>query len=72
MSTDNTMQHTSKKLRVHTILSALTLAMGAALMAYMIVVESEPGLLPLVLVIAGAGWCAVTRVRVRSHRKQPR
>ena len=56
-----------KKLRVHAILAAITLVIGLLLMAYMIYAESEPGLLPLLLVGLGIGWYFVTRARIRSH-----
>lgn len=51
-------------------LAALTIAIGLVLMAYMIYAESEPGLIPLLLVVLGAGWYAVTRTRIRSHHKR--
>jgi hypothetical protein len=57
-----------EKLKVHTLLSVLVVAVGAGLMAYMITVESEPGAIPLLLVVIGSGWYLVTRGRVRSRR----
>ena len=64
------MRHTTpnlrKRLRVHTVLSVLTLAVGALLMTFMVTVESEPGLLPALLVVAGIGWYLITRARIRS------
>ena len=67
MSTDNTSPNTMKKLRVHAFLSVLILVIGLVLMAYMITVESEPGAIPILLVILGIGWYFVTRFRIRSH-----
>ena len=55
-----------KRLKVHTIFSVLILAIGAVLMTYMVTVESEPGLLPALLVVAGIGWYLITRARIRS------
>jgi len=61
-----------KKLNVHKLLSALVLAIGLVLMTYMIYVESEPGLLPILLVVLGVGWYAITRARVRWRHEQAR
>lgn len=69
MSGDATTRPGSEKLRVHAILSALILAVGLVLLVYMIVVESEPGALPLLLVVVGLGWQIATRVRMRAHRQ---
>ena len=60
-----------KKLKVHTMLSGLIMGIGVLLMIYMITVEDEPGGVPLLLIVLGMGWYVVTRVRMRSHRKQP-
>ena len=56
----------ARRLKLHTTLSLILLAVGAALMTFMITVESEPGLLPLLLVVGGLGWFLVTRARARS------
>lgn len=69
MSTDNPIQDASKKLKVHTILSSLTLVIGVMLLIYMITVESEPGAIPLLLIVFGIGWYLITRARIRSHRE---
>ena len=49
----------------HATLSALLLAVGLLLMAFMIVTEDEPGALPLGLVLIGAVWHVVARRRRR-------
>jgi hypothetical protein len=49
-------------------LSAAVAAIGAALLAMMVVVESEPGALPLALLVVGIGWHLVARRRLRTHR----
>jgi hypothetical protein len=54
---------------VPTILSALLLAVGLLLMAFMIVTEDEPGALPLGLVLIGAVWLVVARRRARARRR---
>lgn len=58
----------SETLKVHAILSAMVLVMGAVLLVYMVTVESEPGALPLLLVLLSAGWHLITRARIRSRR----
>ena len=62
MKTDN-----QKKLKMQSILSMLILIIGMLLMVFKIYADSEPGALPLLLVIVGAGWYLVTIVRMRSQ-----
>jgi|GEM_PF-5265458 len=40
----------------HRILSGVTLTTGLLLLAYMVLVEDEPGALPLALILAGSAW----------------
>ena len=54
-----------KKLKVKKILSILNLVIGLALMIFMIVVESEPGGIPLLLLAVGTGWYFHTRSKIR-------
>lgn len=56
-----------EKLAVHKILSTVTLVIGVLLLVYMVRVESEPGAIPLLLVIGGIGWHVVARVRSRAR-----
>ncbi len=58
-----------EKLRVHKILSALTIAIGFVLMMGKIYADSEPGAIPILMVVLGMGWYFITRVRTRSHHK---
>ncbi|HEX9953372.1 MAG TPA: hypothetical protein VGB53_16495 [Rubricoccaceae bacterium] len=67
MNSENTARDASAKLKVHTILSVLTFVTGLLLLIYMVSVESEPGALPLLLVVVGTVWYVVTRARIRSH-----
>ena len=60
---------TLEKLKVQKILSALTVAIGLALMSGKIYADSEPGAIPLLLVVLGTGWYLVARVRTRSRRR---
>jgi hypothetical protein len=52
----------------HTAASVSVTLLGVALLAYMIVVEDEPGALPLALIAAGVAWFLVARLRVRARR----
>ena len=45
----------------------LSIAVGVVLLAYMVVVEDEPGALPLALVVGGLAWLFLARRRGRSH-----
>ena len=69
MSADNTIQDASKKLKVHALLSRGTLVIGLVLMIFMMYTESEPGALPLLLIVLGTGWYLVTRARIRSRHE---
>ena len=62
-------QNTSEKLKRHTPISVITIAIGVVLMIYMIFVEDEPGGIPLLLIVFGIGGYFVMRVRIRSHQK---
>lgn len=55
-----------RRLRLQSLLSLLVVALGAVLLVYMVVVESEPGALPLGLLAAGIAWYASTRIRLRT------
>src|ERR671916_271251 len=61
--------NTLEKLKVHKMLSALTIAIGFVLMLGKIYADSEPGAIPILLVVLGMGWYFITRVRSRSHQK---
>ncbi len=61
--------NTLEKLKVHKILAALTIAIGFVLMLGKIYADSEPGAIPILLVVLGMGWYLITRVRARSHQR---
>ena len=61
--------NTRERLKVHKILSALTIAIGFVLMLGKIYADSEPGAIPILLVVLGMGWYFITRARARSHRR---
>jgi len=49
------------------MLSVLTIVLGIALLVFMIIVENEPGAIPLLLIVIGTGWYFLTRYRLRSN-----
>lgn len=55
---------------MQTWISAAILVIGLALMAFMIRTESEPGALPLALVLIAGVWLVVARKRARSATKR--
>jgi hypothetical protein len=67
MNTHNTIQRTGRKLMAHTVLSIFTTAIGVALLIYMILVEDEPGAVPLALTALGIAWFIIARVRLRPN-----
>jgi hypothetical protein len=69
MNVHDASQEASRRLKIHGLLSVATFVVGVVLLVYMIVVEDEPGALPLLLVAVGIGWFVVTRLRVRSQQK---
>ena len=60
---------TLEKLKVHKILSALSVVVGLVLMAGKIYADSEPGAIPMLLVVLGAGWYLLARARTRRSRR---
>lgn len=47
----------------------LIFVIGLGLMIYMITVESEPGAIPMLLILIGGAWLLVLRFRFRSSAK---
>lgn len=62
MKTDN-----SKKLKMQTLLSVLTIVVGFVLMVLKMYADSEPGAIPLLLIVVGAGWYFITQSQIRSQ-----
>jgi hypothetical protein len=54
-------------LKLHVTLSLVVTAIGLALMALKIYEDSEPGAIPLALVLLGSGWYFLTRRRIRAR-----
>lgn len=48
-------------------LSLIVIALGLVLLAYMVTVESEPGAIPLAMIVLGSAWHLVARAKARSH-----
>jgi len=48
---------------MHTRMSAVVIMVGFVLMAGKIYADSEPGGIPILLVVFGFGWHVVTRIR---------
>jgi hypothetical protein len=60
---------TMKKLKRHSILSAIIVAIGIVVMVVVGYTLDEPNLISPVLIVFGTGWFIITRVRIRSLRK---
>jgi hypothetical protein len=58
-----------KKLKRHSMFSAIIVAIGIVVMIVVGYTLDEPNLISPVLIVFGAGWFVITRVRIRSHRK---
>jgi len=56
----------SKKLKIHRILSILILAIGVMVLIYGIIVEDEPTLVALLLIVSGTVWYIITRSKIKS------
>jgi hypothetical protein len=57
------------ELTMQSRISIIIIAIGLALMVMKIYADSEPGAIPLLLVVLGVGWYVITRFRTRSHHK---
>tara|TARA_R110002073_G_scaffold135038_6_gene282898 strand:+ start:1908 stop:2102 length:195 start_codon:yes stop_codon:yes gene_type:complete len=62
-------KETSQKRYYFRTFSILILFVGVVLMVYMIRVEGEPGLLPLLLVIAGVGFLIVNQLKLKKLKR---
>lgn len=59
---------TLKTLKAQVAIAALVAIVGIILMVAKIYWDSEPGAIPLALVLLGTGWFSFARVRIRSLR----
>ena len=55
--------------RRSTIGPLLTIVIGVVLMLRQMYFDSEPGAIPLLLIVFGIGWYFITRARIRSRHK---
>lgn len=62
------MRDAGQKLSVPTVIQVLIIAVGLVLMIGKIVADSEPGAIPILLILVGIGWYFIQRVRLRSHQ----
>lgn len=56
-----------KRHKIQKRLSLLILGVGICLLIFMINTEDEPGAIPLLLIIIGAGWYLYTRAKLQSQ-----
>ncbi len=63
-------QNLTRESRIHFLLSILLILIGAILAVAMITTESEPGALPLLLVLLGMGWFAISLFRANTSGKK--
>lgn len=61
-----------KQLTMQTRISMIIMAIGLVLMIGKIYADSEPGAIPLLLVVVGIGWYLITRARIRAHERLSR
>jgi hypothetical protein len=57
-----------KRLKIHILLSVLIAVTGILLLVFMITEESEPGGIPLLLTVSGAGWFFIEQRRLKSQQ----
>lgn len=57
----------NQKLKLGRVFSILTISIGIILMGYMVNVESEPGALPLLLILFGTAWFFINRYQIRKQ-----
>ena len=59
-----------KKLNKQSIMAISVTAIGFVLLVYMVLVEDEPGAIPLLMIALGIGWIALNRVRTSRSLKE--
>lgn len=59
----------STSLRAQRAIALALVVLGGLLMAAKIRADSEPGALPLLLVVGGLSWLAITQWRLRLRRR---
>lgn len=57
----------NSRLRMQKLISMLLIAFAVLLLAFKIYADSEPGALPLLLLLIGSSWYLINRYRLRSQ-----
>lgn len=52
--------------RIFKVLPAIAILLGCIMLVYMILVESEPGAVPLILFFGGLIWILIDRYRTKN------
>ncbi|PZR07806.1 MAG: hypothetical protein DI539_23210 [Flavobacterium psychrophilum] len=60
----------SKTLEMNKMISAIITTLGIILIIFMVTVEGELGLLPLLLVIGGSTWFLITNYFIKSKSRK--
>lgn len=60
-------KETSQHLRIYKALSGITILLGVLLLTFMITVESEPGALPLFLLLFGSIWYLIIQYKIKKQ-----
>ncbi len=55
--------------RIQRIISIVIILLGLVLLAFMVIVEDEPGALPLLLIIIGTAWLLFIQKKIRKQDK---
>lgn len=71
MSVRDAVGHMSGSLVVHSALSMLVTVVGVAGVIYMIFVEDDPALVPMVMIPLGIGWFIAARFRLLRRQGKP-
>ncbi len=62
--------NSTRTLKINTYLSLLMITLGVIFLAYMILVEDEPGAIPLLMTIIGICWYFLTKWKLKSYNKE--
>ncbi len=57
----------NSRFKYYRVLSILILLAGIILLGYMIRVEGEPGIVPLLIIIAGSVWLVVNQMKINKQ-----
>ena len=64
------MKRVEKKLRIQKLLSIVAIVLGAVLMVFMIIVEDEPGGIPILLIVFGTLFFIRIHSKLRTQAEQ--